>query len=187
MYHISNDKRSRKSAELIWQGMEQCLREKTFDKLRITDINQKTFVSRATFYRLFDTLQDVIVYECDCIYTQLAEEIQKEKFRSKKEFFLYLIESWLEQEVLLKTLVENNMINVIYETHMKNMDLMKQIFLEQVTISDTEADYLISVLANIIPAALKVWFQHGKKETPEEIYRIVGQSLDIIGTQLREN
>ncbi len=46
MYHISHDKRAQKSAELIWQGMEQCLQEKPFDKLRISDINQKSYVSR---------------------------------------------------------------------------------------------------------------------------------------------
>ena len=184
MYHISNDKRSKKSAELIWQGMEQCLQEKTFDKLRITDIYQKSFVSRATFYRLFDSLQDVIVYECDHIYMQLSEEIQKETFKSKQDFFIYLIKSWLKEEVLLKTLVENNMINVIYETHMKNTELMKKIFLENIDISDTEADYLVSILANIIPAALNIWVLHGKKETPEEIYQMVSQNLKIISKQL---
>ncbi len=184
MYHISNDKRSQKSAELIWQGMEKCLQEKSFEKLRITDIYQKSFVSRATFYRLFDSLQDVIVYECDCIYMRLAKEIKQESFRSKQDFFIYLIESWLKQEVLIKTLVENNMINVIYETHMKNTELMKKIFLENVMISDSEADYLISVLANIIPAALNVWGLHGKAESSIEIYKKISRSLDIISKQL---
>ena len=42
MYHISTDKRAQKSAALIWQGMEQCLQEKPFHKLRISDINQKS-------------------------------------------------------------------------------------------------------------------------------------------------
>ena len=160
------------------------LQEKSFEKLRITDIYQKSFVSRATFYRLFDSLQDVIVYECDCIYMRLAKEIKQESFRSKQDFFIYLIESWLKQEVLIKTLVENNMINVIYETHMKNTELMKKIFLENVVISDSEADYLISVLANIIPAALNVWVLHGKAESSIEIYKKISRSLDIISKQL---
>lgn len=184
MYHISNDKRSKKSAELIWQGMQECLREKSFDKLRITDIYQKSYVSRATFYRLFDSLQDVIIYECDLIYMQLAEGIENARFSSREEFFIYLVRRWLKEEVLLKTLVENNMINVIYDTHMKNADLMKKIFFADITISDTEVDYLISILANIIPAALNAWFLHGKTETPQELNQKVRQSLHIISTQL---
>lgn len=186
MYHVSKDKRSQKSAELIWKGMEECLREKSLDKLRITDINQKSFVSRATFYRLFDSLQDVIVYECDRIYIQLAEGIENSLFRSKQDFFLYMIEKWIGQEVLIKTLVENNMVNVIYETHMKNCGLMKKIFLQDIVVSDREADYLVSVLANIIPAAVNVWYLHGKTETPKEIYHAVSQCLAIIERQLSE-
>ena len=183
MYHISNDKRTKKSAQLIWEGMEKCLLEKSLDKIRITDIYQKSFVSRATFYRLFDSLQDVIAYECDCIYLQLAENIKTSFFKTRQEIFLFLIEEWLKHEVLIKTLVENNMISIIYDTHMKNHELLKKIFLEDVSLSDREADYLVSVLANIIPAAVNIWYLHGKTETPEEIYCAVTHSLVVISRQ----
>lgn len=184
MYHVSDDKRSKKSAQLIWEGMEKCLQEKSLDKLRITDINQTSYVSRATFYRLFDSLQDVLVYQCDCIYTRLAERLDRSLFQSKKDFFLSLITEWMDQEILVKTLVENGMVNIIYNTHMKNADFMKRIFLEDTALSEREADYLISILANIIPAALNVWYFHGKKEPPEEIYQAVSKSLNIIGQKL---
>lgn len=184
MYHISNDKRTKKSAQLIWEGMEKCLLEKSLDKIRIIDIYQKSFVSRATFYRLFDSLQDVIAYECDCIYLQLAENIETSFFKTRQEIFLFLIEEWLKHEVLIKTLVESNMISIIYDTHMKNHELLKKIFLEDVSLSDREADYLVSVLANIIPAAVNIWYLHGKTETPEEIYHAVTHSLVVISRQL---
>ena len=184
MYHVSNDKRSKKSADLIWHGMKKCLLEKNFDKLRITDIYQKSFVSRATFYRLFDSTADVIAYECDCIYLQLADNIKNSRFKSQQEIFLYLIEQWLEQDILIKTLVENNMLNILYHTHMKNHELLKMIFLKDISLSDSEADYLVSILANIIPAAINTWYLHGKTETPEQIYYAVSQSLDIISKQL---
>lgn len=184
MYRISNDKRVRKSAELIWNGMERCLQEKSFDKLRISDINQKTYISRATFYRLFDSLQDVLVYECDKIYDQLAETAEKEKIHSKREFFLLLIEKWMTQEILIKTLVENNMIGIIYDTHMKNCDFMKKIFLKDTSVTEYEVDYMVSILANIIPAVMNTWYQHGKSESPAEIYQAVSRRLNIIGEQL---
>ncbi|MBU5478990.1 hypothetical protein KQI69_07200 [Eubacterium sp. MSJ-13] len=85
---------------------------------------------------------------------------------------------------MIKTLVENNMISIIYDTHMKNHELLKKIFLENVSLSDREADYLVSVLANIIPAAVNIWYLHGKTETPEEIYCAVTHSLVVISRQL---
>lgn len=184
MYHISKDKRSRKSAELIWKGMEQCLQEKSFDKLRISDINQKSYVSRATFYRLFDSLQDVLAYECDQIYSQLAETVKHADSFSKQDFFVLLVEKWMAQDVLIKVLVENNMTNVIYDTHMKNRDFMKRIFLKDTTVSEWESDYLIALLANIIPAAMDAWYRHGRTESASEVYQAVRRSMDIISAQL---
>lgn len=121
---------------------------KPFDKLRIRDINQKSYVSRATFYRLFDGLQDVLIYACDRIYSQLAEAVNGAKIHSRQEFFLLLIEKWMKQEVLIQTLVENNLTGILYETHMKNRDFMKAIFLNDTTLSEQETDYLVSILAN---------------------------------------
>ena len=186
MYHISEDKRAQKSAELIWQGMEQCLREKPLSKLRISDINQKSYVSRATFYRLFDGVEDVLAYECDQIYSQLAEAIQHRKVRSRRAFFLLLIEKWMAQEVLIETLVENNLTGILYETHMKNRHFMEAVFLKDAALSEQETDYLASLLANIIPAAMNTWYRHGKRESPMEVYHAVAQSLNLIGRQLFE-
>ena len=184
MYHISNDKRAKKSAELIWQGMEQCLLEKSFDKLRISDINQKSYISRATFYRLFDSLQDVLVYECDRIYRELAEAVEHADFTSRQEFFILLVEKWMAQDVLIKTLVENNLTGILYDTHMKNKEFMKAVFLEDTALSECETDYMVSLLANIIPAAMNIWYLHGCTESPVEVYQSVSRSLNIIGEQL---
>ena len=186
MYHISNDKRVQKSAELIWQGMEQCLQEKSFDKLRVSDINQKSYISRATFYRLFDSLQDVLAYECDQIYNQLADAVKGAAIHSKQDFFILLVEKWMAQEVLIKTLVENNLTGILYDTHMKNRGFMKEVFLKETALSEHEADYMVSLLANIIPAAMNTWYRHGRSESPMEVYQAVSRSLHIIGEQLFE-
>lgn len=185
MYHISKDKRARRSAELIWEGMEKCLQEKPLDKLRISDIYQKSYISRATFYRLFDSVQDVLTYECDQIYIQLAEELEQSVFHSRQDVFLCLIEKWIAQKMLIKTLAENNMMGVIYETHMKNSGLMKKLFLADVSLSEKEANYLVAILTNIIPAAMNIWYQHGQRETPQEIYQAVSRSIQVIGEELK--
>lgn len=186
MYHISNDKRAQKSAELIWQGMEHCLQEKDFDKLRVSDINQKSYISRATFYRLFDCLQDVLVYKCDQIYSQLADAVNSAVLHSKQDFFVLLVEKWMAQDVLIQTLAENNLTSIIYDTHMKNRDFMKEVFLKEIALSECEADYMVSLLANIIPAAMNTWYLHDKSESPMEVYQAVSRSLHIIGEQLFE-
>ena len=79
MYHIANDLRAKKSAELICQGLEECLKEMPLNKIHIVNIYKKCFVSRATFYRLFDTIEDVFAYECDLIREDTMKAVKTAK------------------------------------------------------------------------------------------------------------
>ena len=180
MYHVSTDKRAVKSAELIWEGLEKCLEEKELKKIRIADINEKSYISRATFYRLFDSIEDVLVYRCDKVFDSVVSEIGA--FSSTMDMFLFFIERWLEQKTLLRAIAENNMTNLIYATHMKNKEIVKRVYIREAEITEADADYLISILTSILPAVMNTWYEHGKKESAEEIYEVVKKSVSIMAS-----
>ena len=48
MYHIKQDKRAKASVELICVGLAECLREKPYDKISISDVQRASTVSRST-------------------------------------------------------------------------------------------------------------------------------------------
>ena len=98
MYHIANDIRAKKSADLIIQGLEECLQEKPLDKIKVIDIYNKTYVSRATFYRLFDNIYDVLSYQCDCLRDETIKSLENKSFNNKKEFAIHCLKLWLKHE-----------------------------------------------------------------------------------------
>lgn len=63
MYHIKNDKRAQASTELICAGLLACMKEKPFARITITDVQRASTVSRSTFYRNFDCLEDVLALQ----------------------------------------------------------------------------------------------------------------------------
>ena len=65
MYHIKHDKRAQASTELICAGLLVCMKEKPFARITITDVQRASTVSRSTFYRNFDCLEDVLALLCD--------------------------------------------------------------------------------------------------------------------------
>ena len=77
MYHIKKDKRSQTSARLISEGLTKCLQKKDFSKITITDIQKESYVGRATFYRLFDKLPDVLAYQCDQVFEDVLQNIKE--------------------------------------------------------------------------------------------------------------
>lgn len=182
MYHISNDKRAVRSAELVWEGLEQCLREKELKKIRIADINEKCYVSRATFYRLFDSVEDVLAYRCDRILEAVAEKLDGNSFSKPGDLFLYFVSMWLEQKTLTKALAENSLTNLLYEAHMRKRDLVKRIFANGEQLADL--DYLVSILSSLIPAVISTWYEHGQNESAETVYAHVAKCTGLIATAL---
>lgn len=68
MYHIPNDKRAKRSGELIYQGLLNCLKKKSFELITITDLQKESGVARSTFYRLFDNMSDVLYWQCNLCF-----------------------------------------------------------------------------------------------------------------------
>lgn len=184
MHHVSEDKRAVRSAQLIWEGLEKCLQEKELGKIRIADINEKCYVSRATFYRLFDSAQDVLMYECDLIFERIAAELSGGHFPSSKELFLFFIRQWMEHKTLIRALAENNLTNILYETHMRHEALLKTVYLKGTELREQELDYLVSILSGIIPSVINVWYSHGQSESADDIFREVCSSISTIDAVL---
>lgn len=80
MYHISNDKRAKKSAELIYQGLLACLEHKSFDQITVTDLQKASGVARTTFYRAFDNISDVLYWKCNLCFQEVLEGFTEEQF-----------------------------------------------------------------------------------------------------------
>lgn len=70
MYHIKEDKRAKASVELICDGLKRCLKEKSFESVTISDIQRVSGVSRSTFYRNFDRIEDVLALMCDRVFVE---------------------------------------------------------------------------------------------------------------------
>ena len=78
MYHIKHDKRVYKSANLICDGLAEMLKVKSYDEISITDVCNINGIARTTFYRLFGTLDDVLLYQFDNLFEQSINKYKKD-------------------------------------------------------------------------------------------------------------
>ncbi len=66
MFHVKQEKRALASANLIYEGLCQCMTQKEFAQITIQDIQIASTVSRSTFYRHFDSLTDYTGAAINC-------------------------------------------------------------------------------------------------------------------------
>ncbi|MCP3807827.1 TetR/AcrR family transcriptional regulator [Paenibacillus sp. Lou8.1] len=177
MYHIKDDKRSRASAQRLSEGLFMCLQSKDFSDISITDIQKAAGVGRATFYRLFDHVADILIYQCDSILESVCQKSMKSTKHFTEEIIFSFIVIWMENDKLIKVIVSANRMDILYEAYQKRSEELKKILFPQMNIDESETDYLVASAISFIIGHLEVWIKHNKKESAEELMRVFKKSI----------
>ena len=175
MYHIKDDKRSKTSAGLVCNGLMRCLERKSFSQITITDVQKESCVGRATFYRLFDGLSDVLTYQCDRVF----QELPQHKMTAEESFIIFM-EHWMCHYTLLETIIESNHIEILYEAHRKNAEKIKGLFFSDSNIGTLQMEYISVMLTSIMTGVLTIWARNDRRETAHEIFEIVQNTFMML-------
>lgn len=119
MYHISNDKRAIQSSELIYQGLLDCMKKKSFDRITISDLQKTSGIARTTFYRAFDNISDVLYWKCDTCFYEVLGNYHPQPFQEDFNLIRHYFEYWMEHSDILELLMQINRQDIIYSCHMK--------------------------------------------------------------------
>ena len=185
MYHIKQDLRAIKSAELLYEGLIECMKEKNFEKISISDISSKSSVGRATFYRNFDTIVDILHWKCN---QQFKEMITKyvncnSRFDDNKGLIKYVFQYWMEHIDILETLLKIGRIDIIFNSFMENSYILMDYLNKNLEIKEFNYDYFISFRVGIFIGVISTWIEKGKKESSEDIANIIEQQIQLVKGQ----
>lgn len=182
MFHIKKDRRAQTSAHLIVEGLYKCLEKKPFDKITIVDIHNASGVGRATFYRLFDRLPDVLAYECNNV---LDRFIRTQRISSTEEMFSNFFSYWMAHSKLLEAIITSDNSELFYTAYRKHSDDLKKILSPSVQLTSGEVDFLVSIATSALLGSLATWLRHDKRETPEELTKMMKVSLITVTESLK--
>lgn len=181
MYHIKDDKRSRASAAAIVKGLQECLSTMPMNAVTVTDIHRSSGVSRATFYRLFDTPEDVLHYQFD----QMALEIQDQT--SPELHLEQMIAQSMRYHELIHALVDNRRLDLLFEYTEKsfqNLDARHILFPE--SMDPMEQEYILTHLSISLVGILITWLRHGCRETPAQLAGYMKKCIKTLYSLMEE-
>lgn len=178
MFHIKNDKRALRSADLIQQGLVKCLKYKEFNEITISDIQRESSISRATFYRLFDNIYDVLYYYCDLLATSMEDHFTKGDSNNIENFLSYSLSFWLDNYEFLEAIFTSNRVDILQTVMQEHSEHFKEL-LDLRMISKTEMDYFIPAATSLLSSILITWIGHGKKESSEELYKLFVNVINL--------
>ena len=170
MYHIHGDKRVQRSAEIIINGLMKCLKTKPVSDLSVSDVASAATISRATFYRIFDTPTDALTYLCDTLAEEVVAEHSTFKATTRDEFVLHTLTLWMQRSDKLEAIMRSgrhDLLQAAFGRHSEQFNSdSPQIF------DKSEIDYVKGFFAATMCSILYVWTIRGKRETPEQLLQV---------------
>lgn len=180
MYHISKDLRAKRSAEKIGNGLLSCLKNKNFIEITVTDIQKSSSISRATFYRLFDNIYDVLSYLCDNLFEEVNKQFKLIDKHNPKKTSLKFIQELMNNKSLLSALINCGRMDILYNSHLKYISKNIDYFFPNSSINKEQMNYLMITMTSLISSYLTAWLKNGSYETAEEIQNRLKNSLKIL-------
>ncbi len=173
MYHIKDDKRIKKSAQLIVKAMDKCLAVHDFNDITITELCNVSTVGRATFYRLFDNLEDVVAYKCELFALEFSKDLID---CDMKTIQLKFFEKWMRNIEFLKLIISIKRVDILFDCHRNHIETICLAF-NKSDIENEITDYHIAMLSNILISSLIVWCEHDCLESAEKIIKMTGSAI----------
>ncbi len=161
----------------ITKALISLMGKKKITDISISEICDKAQVGRASFYRNYDSKEEIIQYHTDKLINDWAENIEKDPSANIYNFFQSLFQHFQKYQSFYKTLYKQNMSSIILTAIRNRLNMNKGISLN--------ALYSRAFTAYGIFGWIDVWFSNGMKETPEELNKIIVENLNnmIIGAK----
>lgn len=184
MYHLKDDIRARRSAQMLYDGLMEVLKDKPFKKVSIADVSEASTVARATFYRNFDTVTDLLSWKCDSQFAEVLTKYVESNPDLEQEdgLLLYVLRYWMNDDnsQVLEVLMDIERIDIIYNSFLTNADILLDFYEKKGLYKKgpeadgaAEQDYFLSIRAGYLIGIIRAWIRQGKRQSPEEVTAIV--------------
>ena len=159
--------RAEASRELICAGVLGWMMEIRFARVSMAVVQRASSVSRSTFYRNFDCLEDVLVLLCDrgfqAVFAARSALPPAQRGSLAKAVFQY----WFHNSAVLEALVQIHRTDILFDSLRRSTGLIEA--LQPLADDPAQFDYFVAIITSTMVGILTVWVEHGKTETEEQM------------------
>ncbi|MFQ3230402.1 TetR/AcrR family transcriptional regulator [Reinekea sp.] len=181
LYRNSTDKRVKQTSAKLFDSIGHLLESKKFDDIGIKEISALAGIGRATFYRNFDYVEDVLKLRLDEEFIALSTQVEPSRHNSLvnlEPFFAF----WINNSEILQILIKADKWSIF--TSKFNAEAQGPIIELSMHIKhDPRFDeYLHTILSGIITSTLQTWVARGMQETSQELCQMIDLPFKIYST-----
>lgn len=160
-----------RSQQMISDALLRLMKQQPFSSITITQICKEADIGRKTFYRGFETKEDILDFQLDMLYSDFEKElIHTEHAQALPNFFAFM----KKHVEYFSMLYRQHMIPMFHEKFYSLADRMVPIW----SLDPVEQEYRKTSLMGAVLAIASLWVQRGFSESVEEITAIALRARD---------
>ena len=141
------------------------LKEQSLDSIVISKLIEKAGVSRVSFYRNYQTLEDILKQECSRLIREWQKEYDSTEHQSDDDFGKSLMDYMKQHSAFFLTLYRSRQFHILEYTIMERMEITEDL--------PNGIAYLKSYIAYGIYGWIKEWTKRGMQESGTEFSKMV--------------
>ena len=182
MYHIKDDQRAIRSAEMLYDGLSKLMREMPFSAIKVKELVETANVGRTTFYRNFDEIEDILRLRCDQVFDGLIEYLIEYTLKHGNETPVILLKPLLRyfylHSEIIELLMTANRLDIAQSSFHKAIEPFKTQASTLLGLENEYIDYAATIRLGLATNILVHWIETGKKQAPDEL-------ADKLGTMIK--
>ncbi len=167
------------SKKMLMSGLIRLMETYDFSMITVTQICQEAELSRRTFYRLYNTREEILDEYISTLEEEFICMVADTAPRHYTEVAAIYFEFWKLHEIFLNLLKKNNMLEIIYRISGEIAPVVFEKVKPDMKIDDMTRAYLLSYSLGGLNGMLIRWVEEGMELSSEQVKTILDRALRI--------
>ena len=143
---MAENVQSKRSKKWISDALTELMRKKPFDEITVKDITDKAGVARLTFYRHFETKEEVLNYRFQALFSEYLSTLENTEAKNLLEALTICFTYWKKNTKQIVALKENGLDALLYAPFGKYLDTMLSKYHADKEVLDIQRQFLVGGL-----------------------------------------
>lgn len=158
------------------------MREAPYDAITVTELVAHAQVGRATFYRNFDDIEDILRMRCDQVFDGLMTYImaylqQHANEETRTALLKPMLRYFYLHADIIELLLLAKRIDIIQDSFRAKLEPFRAQVAAQQGVVEELADYSIAIRIGIMTNILVHWIENGQQQAPDDLADALGNML----------
>lgn len=172
----NSDPRMRRTRKLLQGALFELLKQKPLSKIQIKEITEVAELSRPTFYKQFDTKEELLFSHVNDVFDQISKDVRLEAQKGEQIDLFTLVtasfKQWKKHRQLLQWVNQVDNKDLVIKALTTQLREIKQV-LDQYApphdLAHAYEDYLMNFISGGMYMLIKTWLDNDMRESPEKM------------------